>query len=144
MPTLTRWYIKSSFIYFIAALLLAIALASRSLVSLPTFVDYLSPAYFHLFMVGWVTQMIFGVVFWLFPIVTRERPRGDERVGWAAYFLLNGGLLLRVVGEPLNSSMPAAGVGWVLVLSAVLQWLAAVLFVFNSWNRIKEKYRRKT
>jgi heme/copper-type cytochrome/quinol oxidase subunit 1 len=41
----------------------------------------MTPAYFHLFLVGWVTQMIFGVIYWMFPIITRTRPRGNAGRG---------------------------------------------------------------
>lgn len=77
----------------------------------------------------------------MFPIISRQRPRGSERLGWATYILLNLGLLLRILGEPLNGLRPNSDWGWSLVISAILQWLAAVLFVVNSWPRIKEKYR---
>jgi cbb3-type cytochrome oxidase subunit 1 len=141
MPTLTRWFIRSALIYLMAALLLAFFLALNPRMSLPAFLSFMTPAYFHLFMVGWVTQMIFGVVYWMFPIITRQEPRGSERLGWATYILLNTGLLLRVLGEPMIGLRPNSNWGWLLVISAVLQWLAAVFFVFNSWPRIKEKYR---
>ena len=141
MPTLTRWFIRSAFIYLAAALLLGLVLALPPTIELPKFVQAMSPAYFHLFLVGWVTEMIFGVIYWLFPIITRERPRGNEKVGWACYFFLNVGLLLRVVGEPLMSTRPESGLGRLLALSALLQWLAAVIFVFLAWPRVKERYR---
>ena len=141
MPTLTRWYIKSALIYLAAALLLALVLALPKAISMPAFVRYMNPAYFHLFLVGWVTQMIFGVIYWMFPIITRARPRGNVRLGWASYALLNMGLLLRVVGEPLTSTRPAAGFGWLLAASALLQWLAAVIFVSLAWPRVKDRYR---
>jgi hypothetical protein len=141
MPLLTRWFIKSALAYLAAALLLALVLALPDSIELPGFVRFMNPAYFHLFLVGWVTQMIFGVIHWLFPIITRARPRGDERLGWASYALLNAGLLLRVAAEPLTGLYPDSGVGWLLVISAVLQWLAAVLFVVLAWPRVKERYR---
>lgn len=141
MPTLTRWFIKSALLYFLAALVLAFLLVLNPILDLPTILDYMGPAYFHLFMVGWVTQMIFGVIFWMFPIITRHQPRGDVRFGWAAYFLLNAGLLLRLMAEPLNELNPQDVWGWALVLSAILQWLAACIFVINAWPRVKEKYR---
>ncbi len=141
MPSLTRWYLKSALVHLAASLTLAIVLAVPVTVNLPSFVRYLNPAYFHLFLVGWVTQMIFGVIYWMFPIITRARPRGNERLGWASYILLNGGLLLRVIGEPLNSTNPAAGFGWLLAVSALLQWLAALFFVILAWPRVKDKYR---
>ena len=141
MPPLTRWHLKSAFVALAAAMTLGVALALAPVIDLPSWVTYLSPAFFHLIMVGWVTQMIFGVIFWMFPIVTRARPRGSERLGWATYALLNGGLLLRVVAEPATAVAPGSGWGWVLVASALMQWLAAVFFVVNSWPRVKERYR---
>lgn len=139
MPLLTRWYIRSALVYLTTALLLAVVLALPS--NLPPFIRFMNPVYFHLFLVGWVTQMIFGVIYWMFPIITRARPRGNEQLAWASYILLNVGLLLRVIGEPLTSTLPEAGLGWLLAISALLQWLAAVLFVFLAWPRVKEKYR---
>jgi hypothetical protein len=141
MPAVTRWYIKSALIYLIAALLLALILALPASVGIPSFLRTMTPAYFHLFLVGWVTQMIFGVIYWMFPIITRAQPRGNERLAVASYVLLNAGLLLRVVGEPLVSVRPDAGLGWLLAVSAVLQWLAAAVFVFLAWPRVKDRYR---
>ncbi len=141
MPSLTRWYIKSALVYLVVALLLAILLALPVTASLPAFVRFMGPAYFHLFLVGWVTQMIFGVIYWMFPIITRARPRGNERLGWLSFILLNVGLLLRVAGEPLTAARPGAWFGWLLAASALLQWLAAVLFVILAWPRVKERYR---
>lgn len=141
MPTLTRWYIKSALIYFIAALLLGFVLALPTSVTLPDAIRTMSPAYFHLFLVGWVTQMIFGVIYWMFPIITRAQPRGNERLAWVTYIFLNVGLLLRVVGEPLNWAYPDSLIGWLLPLSALLQWAAAVFFVILSWPRVKDRYR---
>lgn len=141
MPAYTRWSIKSALLYLAAGLLLALVLALPSTISVPDFFRFMTPAYFHLFLVGWVTQMIFGVIYWMFPIVTRSRPRGDERLAWAVYGLLNAGLLLRVVGEPLNSFNPGGSAGWLLALSALLQWLAALIFVCLAWPRVKDRYR---
>ncbi|MCP4426987.1 MAG: hypothetical protein GY803_21055, partial [Chloroflexi bacterium] len=60
MPSLTRWYIKSALVYLVSALLLALVLALPDTINLPSFIRFMNPAYFHLFLVGWVTQMIFG------------------------------------------------------------------------------------
>lgn len=77
-------------------------------------------------MAGWVTQMIFGVTYWMFPILSRAKMRGDERPWRATFVLLNAGLLLRVAGK-------------LLVLSALFQWLAALLFLFITWPRVRGK-----
>ena len=141
MPTLTRLFIKSSMLYLIGAMLLLLLISLNAVLILPSFVSFLNPVFYHLLVVGWVTQMIFGVIYWMFPIITRKNPRGSLWLGWATYICLNLGLLLRVAGEPLLGIQPKAGYGWLLVISALLQWMAAVFFVINSWPRIKERYR---
>jgi hypothetical protein len=141
MPTVTRWYIKTSLLYLVAALLVGALLAGRAW--WPSAVwSGLSPVYFHLLMVGWVTQLIFGVVYWLFPKYSKERPRGHEWLAWAVYGLLNSGLLLRAISEPLLTQQAGAFWGWLLALSALLQWLAAIGFVANTWPRLHGGPRR--
>jgi hypothetical protein len=125
--------------YFVAALLLGLLLAAGPWLSLPVWIAALTPVYFHLFMVGWVTQLIIGVAYWMFPKFSREQPRGSDILAWSAFVLLNVGLLLRVVAEPANA-LSAGGVwGWLLATSALLQWLGGVSFVANTWPRIKER-----
>ncbi|MEP7357303.1 MAG: hypothetical protein ABI847_08700, partial [Anaerolineales bacterium] len=65
--------------------------------------------------------------------------RGNERLGWVTFGLLNAGLLLRVISEPWQSLAPAALPGGLLALSAGLQWLAGLAFVANTWPRVKER-----
>lgn len=139
MPRLTRWYLRSALFCFVAALLIGVLQAGRGLFTLPAVVNALTPVYFHLLMVGWVTQLIFGVVFWMFPKPSTARPRGSEGLGWATYALLNMGLLLRVVAEPWQALAPGALASSALALSAVLQWLAGLAFVANTWSRVKER-----
>ncbi len=139
MPPLTRWFIKSSLVFLVAALLVGLAIAARPVLPLPPVTGALGPVYFHLFLVGWITQLIFGVVFWMFPKYSMEKPRGNEPLGWVVFVLLNLGLALRAVFEPLNAMQPAAGYGWLLAASAVMQWLAGLGFVINTWGRVKEK-----
>jgi len=139
MPRLTRWFIKSALLYFVAALIVGVAFMARLVAELPALVGALGPTYFHLFMVGWVTELIFGVAFWMFPKFTTEQPRGNEMLGWATYVLLNAGLILRAFGEPLMTVQPDPVFGWLLAASAVLQWLAGMAFVINTWRRVKEK-----
>lgn len=138
MPSLTRWFVKTSFVYLALALIAGLLMEARSALRLVA-LGGLFPVYIHLFVLGWLTQLVFGVVFWMFPKHSAENPRGSEALGWWTYLLLNVGLLLRVVSEPVNSAQPNPLSGWTLVLSAVIQFLAGLLFVVNSWGRVKEK-----
>ena len=139
MPVLTRLYVKSSLVFFVAALTAGLGLTAGRVSDLPPVLNALGPVYFHLFMVGWVAQLIFGIVFWMFPKYSHEHPRGSERLAWAVFWLLNSGLALRVLVEPLHSLQPRPATGWLLVISALLQWLAGMAFVANTWARVKEK-----
>ncbi len=139
MPTLTRAFIKASLLFFVAALLTGLALAARPVLDFPDWVGALGPVYIHLFLVGWVTQLIFGVAYWMFPKFSLARPRGSEAAGWATFVLINLGLVLRSIGEPLVGLQPSGGFGWLLAASALSQWLGGILFVLNTWGRVKEK-----
>lgn len=138
MPLITRTLIKTSLVYLALALLLGTILVAAPLinVNLP---PGMTPLFFHLFMVGWVAQLIFGVAVWMFPKFSMKQPRGDERLIWVAYSLLNIGLGLRVIGEPMQSASPAPIWGWLLAASATAQWLAGLGFGWNFWTRVKEK-----
>ncbi|HLF29065.1 MAG TPA: hypothetical protein VJG32_22280 [Anaerolineae bacterium] len=79
MPSLTRLFIKTALAYFVAALLTGVVVAARPALGLPLALAALTPVYFHLRMVGWITQLIFGVGHWMFPKFSREQPRGSDR-----------------------------------------------------------------
>lgn len=132
MPLLTRTFIKTAMIDLALALVLGVLLALD-------ITNGLLPVYIHLLVFGWLTQLIFGVVFWMFPKFSVEKPRGSEALGWWTYALLNLGLILRAIAEPIQSTQANSLSGWMLVLSAVLQFLSGLAFVLNSWGRVKEK-----
>ena len=81
MPLLTRWFIKTSFIYLILALLVGVILGTKAVWAFYPPTDDLFPSYFHLLAEGWITMLIIGVAFWMFPKYTLERPRGSEGFG---------------------------------------------------------------
>jgi len=139
MPPLTRWFIKTSLVYFILALAVGLLLAVQGIWSLSLRLAGMFPVYIHLLVEGWLTLLIMGVVFWMFPKYTRDRPRGSEALGWATYILVNVGLIIRVISEPINTQQPAMLWGWLLVTAAVLQWSGGIAFVANTWSRVKEK-----
>ncbi|HEU5012542.1 MAG TPA: hypothetical protein VFT66_08360 [Roseiflexaceae bacterium] len=132
-----RIFIRTALAYLVAAFLVgALVLVNQGL-ALDSRIGALLPVFYHLLMVGWTTQLICGVALWMFPPFSREQPRGDERLGWATYALLNSGLLLRVVAEPLHAWQPAPWSGWALAISGVLQATSIWIFVAAIWPRVK-------
>jgi hypothetical protein len=136
MPTLTRWFIKSAMLYLVAALVLSIAMQPPLRNQVP-FLIVVWPTYLHLLVLGWLTQLIFGVAFWLFPKHSPAHPRGSDLLGWTSFFLLNLGLLLRAIAEPWHSLGGAGGA--MLMVAAVAQLLAGGAFVVNTWPRVRER-----
>lgn len=129
MPRLTRVWIKTALGYLIVAMALKTGLAWGAVGSA------FAPAFIHLLTVGWLTQLIFGVAWWLFPPRSPENPRGNERRAWAVYALLNAGLLLRVAAEP----WPRLGdMGEILLIaSALLQTGGIAVFTGQLWPRAR-------
>jgi heme/copper-type cytochrome/quinol oxidase subunit 1 len=136
VPTLTRWFIKSAMLYLLSALVLSVAMQSPLDAEVPL-LRVLWPTYLHLLVVGWLTQLILGVAFWLFPKYSSAKPRGSERLGWTSFVLINLGLLLRLWGEPL--ALLGGSAAGVLVASAIAQLLAGWAFVANTWPRVRER-----
>ena len=138
MPTLTRWFVRSGMAWLLVALASGILLASGVAARIPgTTVVLPYPTYLHLITVGWLTNLIFGVAFWMFPRYTAESPRGSDALGWASYVGLNAGLLLRLIGEPAQ----LAGIDGraALLASAGLQLVGGWAFVLNLWPRVKAR-----
>jgi hypothetical protein len=132
MPTITRWFVKASLVSLVLGLVAGIWQQVNSTAGL-------FPVYLHLLTFGWLTQLIFGIALWMFPMYTREKPRGPEWLVWGIFVALNLGLILRVIFEPLQSLSPTVLGGWALVAAAILQWLSGVGFSTAVWSRIRRK-----
>ncbi len=137
MPRVTRWFVRLSFLYLVGALLIGFGLAVRRMGWGPVMLARLSPVYFHFFMLGWATQLIFGVAHWMFPNYAPDAPRGREILVWFTLVSVNVGLLLRAFAEPLVGQ----GIfwGWLVVVAAVLQWAGIMTFVWNTWPRVRPR-----
>lgn len=137
MPLITRWFIKASLLYLVISLGIAVRLAVEA--GGAQYTVGLSAVFFHFFLVGWVTQMIIGVAYWLLPKYSREQPRRSEPLAWAIFWLLNIGLILRGMAEPNFIDRQEQYRGYLLMVSAIVQWLAGLFFIINSWGRVKER-----
>jgi hypothetical protein len=137
MPLLTRCFVRAALVYLVLGLAVGVALAAPAGVRVPPLVLTLAPVYFHLLMVGWVTQLIIGVSLWMFPRGPGGGASPSSALGWGTFVGLNAGLVLRAVAEPAHALDPRAGWGAWLAVSALLQWLAGVAYVTAVWPRVR-------
>ena len=138
MPRLTRWFLRSGLVCLLFGL--GLGVAQPAVFSSSPWAAALWPIQLHLLTVGWLTQLIFGVAWWLFPRAPSGPLRGNEWAAWTAFWCLQTGLIIRVVLEPLRmvGDGPVA-TRPLLVLSGVLHFVAAVAFVFAIWPRVRER-----
>lgn len=139
MPTLSRWFIKIGMLYFVVGLTMGAVLLAQPVMGWSSSLQALRPVYLHLLFIGWVTQLIMGVGYWMLPKYSKEKPRGSERLGWAVLIMLNAGLVLRSIGEPAMTLAPQAGLGWMLAVASLLLLLAGWGFILNTWGRVRER-----
>ena len=144
MPLLSRYFIKIGLAYLVIALLMGAIMRLQPVMNWSSQIQLLRPVYLHLIFIGWVTQIIMGVGYWMFPKLSREKPRGNERIGWAVLILLNIGLIMRTISEPGifmagNNDVLKTSFAWILALASMFLLSAGWLFIFNTWGRIKER-----
>ena len=136
MPPLTRWFLRTALAWLVLAMVLGLAIALPAVGS-EALQAALRPVWVHLLTVGWATQMIFGVAWWMFPRPAPARSFGNPALGWSAYALLNAGLALRSLSEPALATAPGPVVRAALLASAALQFLATALFAVAIWRRVR-------
>jgi hypothetical protein len=136
VPRLSRWCIRAALAYLVAGMAMGswmlIVQARRGYGP----GDPWPVLHTHLLLVGFLLLVIFGVAFWMFPKIGGGRP--GREAGWMAFWLLNAGLLLRVLAEPLaDRGRGAAAWDVLLGISAVLPALAALAFAVAIWPRVR-------
>ena len=129
MPRLSVWFIRMALLYLLAGFTLGALLLAHKGVPFGPWIWLWRPAHIELLLVGWIMQLAMGVAFWILPRFQQQR--GNTRAAWAAFFLLNAGVLLAALAIPLSA--PA----WQTVLGRLLQAGAAVAFAVNAWPRVK-------
>lgn len=135
MPTLTRWFLRAAMLHLVAALVLGIALVVPDDAWLAR-LGGLSPVYIHLLVVGWATQMIFGVAIWMFPRRNPALAHDAGRLGWFCFWTTNAGLLLRAWFEHAAVAHPSGFSSAGLLAAALLQLLSVLSFVVLAWPRV--------
>lgn len=138
MPLISRTFIKAGMVFF-ALSLIAGLLMEIDAAAFPG----LMPLFWHMLMVGWITQIIFGVSIWMFPGRNREEGFAAQKWGWLTFIFLNLGLLLRLISEPAAVGSPAEIWKILLTMSALLQLAAGISYLVEMWPRIQSKKQQR-
>ncbi len=126
MPPLSIWYVRSALAYLALGLTLGMLMLLNKGVPLHPALWALLPAHIECLLAGWTLQLALGVAFWILPRFRSER--GNVRLAWLAYVLLNLGIWL-VVLDPWLWRLAWAG--------RTAEALAVIAFGLHAWPRIK-------
>ena len=130
MPRLSVYFIRASLVYLALGFTVGgLLLANKGMMFLPQIWAFL-PVHIEFSFVGWMVQLAMGVAFWILPRFSNHPIRGDERLSWLGFFLMNLGIWLVV----MQIVVP---VEWLTLAGRAFELLGVGLFAAGNWNRIK-------
>lgn len=130
MPRLTVWMVRSSLLQLGIGFTVGMLMLFNKGVPFDSSIWRLLPIHIEMVLLGWTMQLAMGVAFWVLPRFSTTLRYGNERLGWLAYGLLNGGLIIFVAGAWFNGT-------WLSLVGRALELLAVVFFALMIWPRVK-------
>lgn len=130
MPRLSVYFICASLIYLALGFTFGgLLLANKGMLFLPALWALL-PVHIEFSFVGWLVQLAMGVAFWILPRFSNSPIRGNERLSWFAFFLLNAGIWLVILQSLFVTD-------WLAFMGRVFEMLGLASFATGNWKRIK-------
>jgi heme/copper-type cytochrome/quinol oxidase subunit 1 len=128
MPRLSVWFVRASLIYLLLGFTFgALILAQKGISYYPP-VWNLFPIHTEFLLIGWFVQLAMGVAFWILPRFSSGPPRGNVKLIWISFMLLNLGILCGV----LRLWIPPAA-----LIGRAAEAAAGIVFAIGLWRRVK-------
>jgi cbb3-type cytochrome oxidase subunit 1 len=134
---LVRRYIKTSFVFLLAGLLLGGWIVVAELVAGRYPPRLVITAHVHLLLVGFMLMMVMGVATWMFPRPARDDTRYRPGLAETVYWLMTVATALRASAELAAGMAPAPALRWAIVAGGLGQLVGTLLFVVNMWRRVR-------
>ncbi len=137
MPPLIRRYIKTSFVFLLAGLVLGayIVVAQFVLGAYPS--RLFITAHVHLLLVGFMLMIVMGVATWMFPRPARDDARYRPELAEAVYWVMTLTTAGRAVAEILTAFSASPTLRIAIALGGLGQVAGTLLFVVNMWPRVR-------
>jgi len=131
VPFLSVLFVRTALCWLAAGTAMGALLLAGKATPVPAGVFRLFHAHSEAVLVGWMVQLAMGVAWWILPKYPRLPERGPEAPVWAAWILMNAGVLLAGVGRSAGAS------DGVVLAGRAAELLAALAFAAAAWPRIK-------
>ncbi len=137
MPPLIRRYIKTSFAFLIAGVLLGTYGSVRQYLLGVYPPRLLITAHVHLLLVGFMLMIVMGVATWMFPRPARDDLRYRPELAEAVYWLMTAATCVRALAELLSGQADSTALRALVALGGLGQAGGVLLFVVNMWTRVR-------
>lgn len=131
MPRLSIWFIRSALTYLVLGFTLGALLLFNKGFPFYPFLWGLLPSHVEFVLFGWTVQLVMGMAFWILPRFSKSPFRGNEKLAWGTFILINVGIWLHVLGTIGSGSQ------WLVLTGRVAKALGIVVFAVYLWPRIK-------
>lgn len=137
MPPLVRRYVKTSFVFLAAGLLLGgwIIVGEFLLGVYPP--RLFITAHVHLLLVGFMLMIVMGVATWMFPRPARDDARYRPELAEAVHWIMTLATAVRAAAEVAGPYTGLPALRWVIALGGLGQLAGAGLFIVNMWWRVR-------
>src|SRR4029450_716302 len=134
MPPIVRRYIKTSFLFLVAGLLLGgyILLAEFAVGRYPS--RLLITAHVHLLLVGFLLMIVMGVATWMFPRPGKDDPRARPALAEAVYWTMTLATAGRASAEIVSTLWPWPPFRLLIAAGGLGQLVGTGLFGMNLWG----------
>ena len=137
MTPLVRRYIKTSFVFLLAGLVLGGWIIVAEFV-----VGHYPPrlfitAHVHLLLVGFMLMIVMGVATWMFPRPAKEDRGYRPGLAEVVYWLMTVATAVRAAAELWAGLSPAPVLRLAIAAGGLGQLAGAGLFVLNMWRRVR-------
>jgi hypothetical protein len=132
MPRLSTWFIRSSLLYLALGFTFGSLLLLNKGIPLQPALWTLLPAHIEFVLFGWTVQLVMGMAFWILPRFPKPPVRGNEKMAWGAFLLVNFGIWSLVLG----SFGPADP--WLILTGRAAEAAGVLAFVAHAWPRVKK------
>jgi heme/copper-type cytochrome/quinol oxidase subunit 1 len=136
VPPLVRRYVKTSFAFLLAGLVLgAYVTVGQSVGVYPP--RLFITAHVHLLLVGFMLMIVMGVATWMFPRPARDDRRYRPELAETVYWVMTVSTAVRAGAELTAPLFALPRLSYVVALGGLGQVAGAGLFVLNMWWRVR-------
>ena len=142
MPLETRRFAKTAlvFLFLTFAIGTALTFLRGAGITVPAIIGV---EHAHLGTVGFLVNIVIGIALWMLPLDRERFPQTQGRYPTVApalcWWMLNGGLVVRVIAEPWQQLANPSSLSLSVLLdaAAVAQLAAIAIFAGIAWHRIR-------